>query len=70
MSDFAKCKSCQFWESKDRIEGFCKKSEDLDNDKFWIEDITAYRPILKTNKDFYCSLFQLHEDLHAAGSDF
>ncbi len=62
-----RCKSCQFWDSGNRIhsrtEGHCKKSEE-DNDMFSIKDTITYRPLLKTNQDFYCNLFQLHKDIH------
>lgn len=64
------CKNCQFWDSKDRVTGYCEKSEDNKNESFWIEDVAGYRPILMTEWDFYCNLHQLHKNVHLPGSDF
>lgn len=63
------CKNCQHWESKDRKKGYCNRIQDTENNMFWIEDITAYRPSLGTDKDFYCNQHIIHKDIHLAGSD-
>lgn len=63
-----RCKSCQYWESEDRTTGYCGKSED--HNMYIIEGTKPYRSVLKTNKDYYCDLYRLHENVHGPGSVF
>lgn len=52
------CETCKHW-SKVLFNyiGSCGMVESDLNDKFTIEDDTAYRPNLVTKKDFICGLF-------------